>query len=69
MKKTFFKIRGELIFENIVEEIDNIINKAKLGLTPKTKMNEANKALVKINEITREIKEEDKINVMEEKYK
>jgi len=69
VEKTFFKIRGELIFENIMEEIDNIINKAKLGLTPKTKMNEANKALIKINERRREIQEEDKINVIEEKYK
>jgi len=69
VEKAYLRIRSELIFEDINEEIDKIMNKAKLGLTPRTKMNEANKALVKINERRREIQEEDKITVIEKKEK
>ncbi|MFX0137199.1 MAG: hypothetical protein ACFFDN_26405 [Candidatus Hodarchaeota archaeon] len=69
VERSYLKFRSELIFENIVEEIDKIMNKAKLGLTPKTKMSEANKALVKINERRREIQGEDEINMVEGKEK
>ncbi len=69
IERACLEFRGELIFENIVEEIDKIMNKAKLGLSPKTKMGEANKALIKINERRREIQEKDKINMIEEKEK
>ncbi len=69
IEKKLYKLREELIFENIVEEIDKIMNKAKLALTPKTKMSGANKALIRINERKEEVQEEEKIKEIEEKEK
>jgi len=69
VERNYLGVRGDLIFENIIEEIDKIMNKARLGLTHKTKAGEANKALVKINERRKEIQEEDKLKEIEEREK
>ncbi len=69
LEEKIYVLKEEIIFENIVEEIDKIMSKAKLALTPKTKMSGANKALITINERKGEVQEEDKINKIEEKEK
>ena len=60
-EKNYLGLKNELIYEDIVSSIEKTMNKAKLGLSAKTKMNEANKAILTIMERRGELQEEDKI--------
>jgi len=61
-EKYYINLKNELIYENITSEIEKIMNKAKIALSAKTKMTEANKAVLKIIERKKELQDEDKIN-------
>lgn len=61
-EKYYIDLKNELIYENITSEIEKIMNKAKIALSAKTKMTEANKAVLKIIERKKELQDEDKIN-------
>lgn len=68
-EKHYIKLKNELIYENIIANVDKIMNKAQLGLTAKAKINEANKALLTIIEGQKELEEEEKDNNLKEKEK
>ncbi len=58
-----------LINDNIMQEIGKIMNKASLGLTAKSKINEANKAILLISERRNELKDQEKITNLGNKEK
>lgn len=68
-EKHFIDLKNELIYENITSEIEKIMNKAKLALTAKIKMTEANKAILKIVERQRELQDKDKIDSLNKREK
>lgn len=61
--------KEELINDNIMQEIGRIMNKASLGLTTKSKINEANKAILLISERRSELKDQEKISNLGNKEK
>jgi len=69
LEKYYKDLKNELIYENIIDEIDKIMNKATLALTAKTKMTEANKAILKIVEGRNELQDKDKIDSLNKKEK
>jgi hypothetical protein len=68
-EKVLLQQKEELINENIMQEIGKIMNKARLGLTAKSKINEANKAILLITERSNELKDREKIDNMSNKEK
>lgn len=68
-EKHYTDLRNELTYENIINETDKIMNKAKLALTAKTKMTEANKAILKIVERRKELQDKDKIDSLNKREK
>jgi len=61
-EKILLHKKDELINDNIVQEVGKIMNKARLGLTAKSKINEANKAILLITEKRNELKSQEKIS-------
>jgi len=68
-EKHYIDLKNELTYENITSEIEKIMNKAKIALSAKTKMTEANKAVLKIIERKKELQDEDKIDNLNKKEK
>lgn len=69
LENYYKKLKNELIYENIIGGIEKIMNKARIGLTAKTKMTEANKAILSILEGKKELQDKDKIEELNNKEK
>ena len=53
--RTFPEIRDNIIFEATSEDVENAIEKSKVASTPRTKINAANKGLLKVKEMKKEL--------------
>lgn len=69
LEKNYKDLKNELIYENIISQIEKHLNKANLQMTAKSKINEANKALLTIIEGKKEIKDEERIQKLNEAEK
>lgn len=60
-EKNYIGLRDEIIYEDIINRIEKHLNKANLEITTKSKINEANKALLTIMEGKKEFLNKEKI--------
>lgn len=58
-------MRDEIVFEGITAEAEKALAKAEIAATPRTSINEANKALLKIREGRQELRDQAKLNQLE----
>lgn len=62
-------IKEDIINEGLKEEVEKALAKAELATTPKTKINNANKAILKIREYKKELKNHSKAETLESRIK
>jgi len=57
--------RDEIVLEAVTAEVENALAKAEIAATPRTSINEANKALLKIREARKEVRGQAKLDEIE----
>ena len=63
--REYTAMRDQIVLEGITTEVEKALTKAEIATTPRTSINEANKALLKIYEGKKELRDHTKLNQME----
>jgi hypothetical protein len=58
-------MRDQIVLEGVTAEVEKALAKAEIAATPRTSINEANKALLKIREGKQELRDQSKLNQLE----
>jgi len=58
-------MRNQIVLEGVTAEVEKALNKAEIAVTPRTSINEANKALLKIREGKQELRDHAKLDQLE----
>jgi hypothetical protein len=63
------ELRDKIVVQGVTEEVEKLLAKAEIASSPKTSINEANKALLKIRESKNQLIDKTKLDELETKVK
>ncbi|MBA7567589.1 hypothetical protein ES708_09304 [subsurface metagenome] len=61
--------RDQIISESVTAEVEKALARAEIAATPRTSINEANKALLKIREGKKELNDKEKLDQLEDRIR
>ncbi|MFX0203769.1 MAG: hypothetical protein ACFFCW_47325, partial [Candidatus Hodarchaeota archaeon] len=61
----FTAMHDQIVLEGVTEEVEKALAKAEIATTPRISINEANKALLKIREGKKELRDQTKLDQLE----